>query len=118
MRRDDTRAEKIAWIRLRDRRTLGLKFRRQVPIDCYIVDFYCHDLGLIVELDGMVHDRPEQAKKDRKRNTRLRQLGYKILRVTNDVVITDPDCFAEMLQALLPSPGPSGHPLPAGEGTH
>ena len=116
MRRDDTRAEKIAWVRLRDRLTLGLKFRRQVPIDRHIVDFYCHDLRLIVELDGLVHDRPEQAKKDQKRNARLEDLGYKILRVTNDVVLRDPDCFAEMIRAFLPSPGASRHPLPAGEG--
>ena len=93
------------WVQLRDRRTLGLQFRRQVPIDRYIVDFYCHELRLIVELDGMVHDRPEQAKKDRKRNARLQQLGYRILRITNVVVLRDPDCFAEMIRALLPSPG-------------
>jgi hypothetical protein len=58
MRRDDTRAEKIAWIRLRDRRILGLKFRRQVPIDPYIVDFYCHDLGLTNRGIGWNGSRP------------------------------------------------------------
>ena len=62
MRKDHTRAEAAAWELLRDRRTLGLKFRRQVPIDRYIVDFYCPEIRLIVEVDGGVHDQPEQAK--------------------------------------------------------
>ncbi len=52
MRREDTRAESAAWELLRDRRTLGLKFRRQVPIDRYIVDFYCPEIRVIIEIDG------------------------------------------------------------------
>ena len=63
MRTDDTRAEKLAWVLLRDRRMFGLKFRRQVPIENYIVDFYCQELRLIVELDGLVHDDPQQMQK-------------------------------------------------------
>jgi len=51
LRRVDTRAEQQAWVLLRDRRMLGLKFRRQVPIGSYIVDFYCDELKLVVELD-------------------------------------------------------------------
>ena len=58
MRRADGLAEKLALVLLRDRRTLGLKFRRQVPIEKFIVDFYCHELRLIIELDGGVHDQP------------------------------------------------------------
>ena len=60
MRRADGLAEKLAWVLLRDRRMLGLKFRRQVPIENFIVDFYCHELRLIIELDGGVHDQPKQ----------------------------------------------------------
>ena len=51
-----TIAEKHAWYLLRDRRTLGLKFRRQVPIDDFIVDFYCASEGIVIELEGDVHD--------------------------------------------------------------
>ena len=72
MRRADSLAEKLAWVLLRDRRMLGLKFRRQVPIENFIVDFYCHELRLIIELDGGVHDQPSQMKKDTRRNARLR----------------------------------------------
>jgi very-short-patch-repair endonuclease len=117
MRREDTRAEKKAWIQLKDRRTLGLKFRRQVPIDRYIVDFYCHEIRLIIEIDGGVHTQPGQAEWDAERNARLEELGYGILRITNEDVLTQPDCLFEMIHALYPSPGPSGHPLPSGEGT-
>ena len=116
MRREDTRAEKLAWILLRDRRMYGLKFRRQVPIENYIVDFYCDELQLIVELDGIVHDDPQQMNKDERRAIRLQQLGFKILRVANGMVIHAPDEFAEQIRRYLPSPGPSGHPLPEGEG--
>ena len=116
MRREDTRAEKLAWILLRDRRMYGLKFRRQVPIENYIVDFYCDELQLIVELDGIVHDDPQQMKKDERRTIRLQQLGFKILRVANGMVMHAPDKFDEQIRRYLPSPGPSGHPLPEGEG--
>ena len=56
MRHSDTRAERRAWVFLRERRMLGLKFHRQFPIANYIVDFYCEHLRLVLELDGGVHD--------------------------------------------------------------
>ena len=96
MRHEDTFAEKLAWVLLRDRRMFGLKFRRQFPIDRFIVDFYCHELLLIIELDGDVHDEPQQMRKDAQRNLRLERLGYKILHVANGLVIVD----------LLRSPAP------------
>ena len=116
MRKDQTKAEPAAWELLRDRRTLGLTFRRQVPIDRYIVDFYCPEIRLIVEIDGGVHDQPGQAKWDEERDKRLLELGYKMLRVPNEDVPTDPEWFPELIRSLHPSPGPSGHPLPSGEG--
>ena len=116
MRCQDSLAEKLAWILLRDRRMFGLKFRRQVLIDHYIVDFYCHELRLIIELDGTVHNEPAQIGKDAKRNLRLEQLGYKILRIANGIVMKDPEAFSERIRYFLPSPGPSGYPLPEGEG--
>jgi very-short-patch-repair endonuclease len=116
MRRDHTRAEAAAWELLRDRRTLGLKFRRQVPIDRYIVDFYCPEIRLIVEIDGGVHDLPEQVKWDVERDARLVELGYRILRVPNEDIFDDPEWFPEMIRSLYPSPGAARHPLPSGEG--
>ena len=115
MRHEDTQAESAAWELLRDRRTLGLKFRRQVPIDRYIVDFYCPEIRVIIEIDGGVHDQPGQAKWDEERNNRLLDLGYKLLHIHNDDVLEDPEWFTERIRSLHPSPGASRHPLPSGE---
>src|SRR5215813_11293910 len=68
MRRDDTRAEKIAWTLLKDRRLDGFKFRRQFPIENFIVDFYCHEAKLIIELDGEIHAEAEQYERDQQRD--------------------------------------------------
>jgi very-short-patch-repair endonuclease len=116
MRQEDTRAEKKAWIQLKDRRTLGLKFHRQVPIDRYIVDFYCHQIRLIIEIDGGVHDRPGQVKWDAKKNDRLEELGYKVLHLTNEDILNQPDSLFETIHTLYPAPGAWGHPLPLGVG--
>jgi very-short-patch-repair endonuclease len=116
MRQEDTTAESVAWELLRDRRTLGLKFRRQVPIDRYIVDFYCPEIRVIVEIDGGVHDQPGQAEWGEERDRRLQGLGYKLLRVPNEDVLKDPEWFTERIRSLYPSPGATRHPLPSGEG--
>ena len=93
MRGEDTPAEKMAWVLLRDRRAFGLKFRRQVPIDRYIVDFYCDDFRLIIEIDGIVHDEPRQMEIDVRRTQRLTKLNYRVLRVTNEIVLKSPEAF-------------------------
>jgi very-short-patch-repair endonuclease len=101
MRTEDTPAEKLAWELLRNRRLFGLKFRRQVAIDRFIVNFYCHELRLIVELDGDIHDDPQQIAKDDQRNLRLKELSYRILRVANGMVIHAPDLFVEEIRRFL-----------------
>ena len=53
--KSETDAEKILWERLRNKQLLGLKFRRQHPINIFIVDFYCHKIKLVVEVDGKIH---------------------------------------------------------------
>jgi hypothetical protein len=95
-----------------------LKFRRQVPIDRYIVDFYCPEIRVIIEIDGGIHDQPKQAERDEERNKRLLELGYKLLRVPNEDVLKDPEWFTERIRSLHPSPGAARHPLPSGEGFH
>jgi len=101
MRRCDTRAEKRAWVLLRDRRMLGLKFRRQFEIANYIVDFYCEELRLIVELDGGVHCDPRQARNDAIRDIHLQDLGYRVLRVPNEMVLRAPDQFEGEIKRFL-----------------
>jgi very-short-patch-repair endonuclease len=102
MRTEATPAKKLVWRLLRNRRLFGLKFRRQVAIDRFIVDFYCHELRLIVELDGEIHDDPKQIDRDAQRNLRLKELGYQILRVANGMVMHAPDLFVEEIRRFVP----------------
>ncbi len=89
LRRDSTWPEKIVWGMLRSGRMGGLKFRRQHPIGPYTVDFYCHDLGLVIEVDGASHE--DRAEIDQRRTDYLRQAGLRVFRVTNQDVLSDPD---------------------------
>src|SRR5829696_9307807 len=86
-RRTMTRAETVLWRELRAARFAGAKFRRQVPIGPYIVDYLCFSRRLIVELDGEPHDRPEQQAHDARRDARLRSQGLAVLRFKNELVL-------------------------------
>ncbi len=87
MRRQMTPAEKILWQHLRAGRLQGLHFRRQQVIDGFIADFYCHSAGLVVEVDGAVHE--EQRDYDRERDRIITGRGLHILRVTNSQVTAE-----------------------------
>jgi len=95
LRRDATAPERILWSVLGARKLGGLKFRRQHPIEPYIVDFYCASAKLIVELDGDSHDGREDY--DQRREAFLRNLGFKVVRVSNDEVLNNLDGVAEYI---------------------
>ena len=80
LRRKETFGEKILWENLRNRKFNGLKFRRQHPIDKYIVDFFCYEKNIIIEIDGPFHKDEEKKFLDGIRQNYLESLGYKILR--------------------------------------
>jgi len=82
LRKNSTDAERKLWHRLRSRNFFNLKFRRQEPIDKYIVDFVCYEKKLIIELDGGQHN--EFMEKDIPRTEALQKQGYKIIRFLND----------------------------------
>jgi very-short-patch-repair endonuclease len=86
LRKAATEAEAAAWQLLRDRALFGLKFRRQQLIAGFVVDFYCSSQRLVLELDGGVHDDPDQRERDRIRTEALRQLSIRVLRVPNHEV--------------------------------
>jgi very-short-patch-repair endonuclease len=86
LRRRMTPAEMLLWQALRGRRT-GFKWRRQHPIGPFIVDFYCAERRLIVEVDGSVHD--QQIERDTERAIWLQQHGYTLMRFTNTEVDRD-----------------------------
>jgi very-short-patch-repair endonuclease len=83
LRREMTPAEKILWEELRANK-LGVHFRRQQVIQGFIVDFYCHRAGLVIEADGDVHDL--QKEEDERREKVLSALGLRIVRFGNDDV--------------------------------
>ena len=83
LRRKSTWAEKLVWQRLKDRKLDGFKFRRQHPVGPYVLDFYCDDLSMAIELDGSQHGLPEREEKDRVRSEYLEENGIHVLRVWN-----------------------------------
>lgn len=86
LRQAATKAEKILWEYLRNRKLDGLKFRRQHPIDKFIADFYCHEKKLVVELDGAVHDDKMNADHDSARTYELEGFGINVVRFKNSEV--------------------------------
>jgi very-short-patch-repair endonuclease len=106
-----TGPEQRLWSILGRRRLGGFKFRRQHPIEPYIVDFYCAAAKLVVELDGESHEGRQAY--DEVRELQLRTLGLRIVRVTNDDVLNNLEGVAEAIlrEAIAnrdePSPGPS-----------
>lgn len=100
MRHPQTPAEATLWRALRNRQT-GFKFRRQHPIDRFIVDFYCAQAKLLIEVDGASHLQPNQEEYDKVRTKYLEELGYKVIRFTNDDVRYNTHAVAgEILQTV------------------
>lgn len=99
LRARQTDAELRIWYHLRARRFMGLKFRRQVPMGRYIVDFLCHECRLIVELDGGQH--AEQIEADRVRDAWLESQGYRVVRFWNHEVWQELDAVLEQLRLAV-----------------
>lgn len=112
MRRVMTDAELKLWNELRAHRSMGMSFRRQVPIGPYIVDFACSPHRLIVEVDGSQHADAEHLQHDEARSAYLKASGWTILRFWNDDVIRDID---NVCQHIVIEAGLSGAEMPADE---
>ena len=97
MRHNATDAENLMWQFLRAKRFMNLKFRRQHVIKPYIVDFYCHELGLVVELDGSQHGTDDGIEYDAERTQFLEALGLKVVRYWNHEVLGQTDMILEDL---------------------
>lgn len=97
MRRGQSKAEAILWAVLRDRRLLGLKFRRQHPIEPYIADFFCSELNWVIELDGGQHNTDEARAYDAKRTEFLQRHGAAVTRFWNSDVTHETDAVVERL---------------------
>jgi very-short-patch-repair endonuclease len=116
LRSEPTPAEQRLWEQLRKRRILGYKFRRQHAIDRFIVDFYCPEASLIVEVDGPIHEYTPV--EDAVRQEYLESLGLQVIRFTNEEIFTSLDGVVEYIaEALGTSPGPHASSLVHGEDT-
>jgi very-short-patch-repair endonuclease len=80
LRRNMTPGEVVLWKHLKGKQVLGYDFDRQRPIDCFIVDFYCKELMLAIEIDGSSHDSAAAQAKDAERQAKLEALGVRFLR--------------------------------------
>ena len=101
LRKNSTDAEHYLWYYLRAHR-LGYKFKRQVPIDSFIVDFVCYEERLIIELDGGQHQ--DAVEYDKQRTDALMKRGFQVLRFWNhDVLQNVNSVLAVILEALSPT---------------
>jgi len=105
MRAEPTEAEHRLWQLLRAHRFSSYKFRRQEPLDFYVVDFVCFAKRLIIELDGAQH---AESKSDARRDAYLRSQGFRIVRIWNNELFTNEEGVAELIWSAPQTP-----PLPA-----
>ena len=96
-----TQAEIVMWDKLKNKQFKGYKFRRQHPIHHFIVDFYCHELQLIIEIDGQYHDSEEQINKDLNRTELLAFQGLREIRFANESIINDIDSVLKKLEQQI-----------------
>jgi very-short-patch-repair endonuclease len=98
LRVDLTNAERRLWYRLRDRRFAGWKFRRQVPIGPWVVDFLCKETGVVIEVDG---DQHCESRRDKRRDADLTRRGYRVLRFWNSDVLQNPEGVLTVILSAL-----------------
>ena len=101
LRKRMTPCEKILWERLKGKYLLDYKFRRQHPLYKYIVDFYCHQLRLVIEVDGSVHLGVDAVEYDLNRTTELEEFGLQVLRFSNDEVSSNTDHVIAVITAKI-----------------
>jgi len=115
LRKNATNAENLLWQLLRRNQLFGFSFRRQHPLGLYILDFYCHQAKLAIELDGGQHAEDSQLKYDEKRSAWLKEQGVTVLRFWNNEAMTNVDGVLQTISAAL-SPNHLPNPPPEGEG--
>ncbi|MBX9806279.1 MAG: endonuclease domain-containing protein [Flavobacteriaceae bacterium] len=89
LRNDSTKAEIFLWLKLKGKQMYGYDFHRQKPIDNYILDFFCYELMLGIEVDGYSHEFLEVYNKDTIKEERMNVLGITVLRFSDEQVLKD-----------------------------
>ena len=100
LRKEMTLAEKLLWQQLRGRKLNGVKFRRQQVIEGFIVDFFSHELKLVVEIDGEIHNNDEQKEIDKHRKEVFKARGLREIRFTNIDVLDHLDMVLVQLKQI------------------
>ena len=108
LRNESTQTEIMLWKYLKRKQRLGYDFHRQKPLNRFIVDFYCNELFLAIEIDGMSHDGKYEY--DKKRQKRIECLGVKFLRFTDDQVKNNMGEIIEVIDSWILKHTPSTHP--------
>ena len=106
LRRNETWAERTVWRWLRDRRFTGYKFRRQQPIGPYVLDFFCAEAKLAIELDGGQHGLPSKKEHDEKRTEFLKESGIRVMRFWNGELRRQPEAVRTMIFNALQERAP------------
>ncbi len=114
LRKNSTLSEVLLWNQLKNRQLLDYKFRRQTPIANYIVDFYCKELQLVIEIDGLSHDF--KIEYDQEREEKLQSWGARILHFSDQDVKKDIGMIvqriADWIEANQPTPTPPKRGMP------
>lgn len=100
LRKNMTEAEKMIWERL-CKNQMGVRIRRQHPIWKYVADYYCHELKLIIEIDGGIHLSKENKEDDVKREITLNEFGIEIIRFTNNQVINETEYVIKVIEEKI-----------------
>ena len=99
LRKSMTYSESLLWEKLKGKQLLGLRFRRQHPIDMFIVDFYCHTARLVIEVDGEIH--MDQIEYDDGREADIEKYNIKIIRFTNDEVNNNIEDVLQKIESVI-----------------
>ena len=115
LRNNSTETEIYLWLKLKGKQMYGYDFHRQKPIDNFIVDFFCHELMLAIEVDGYSHEFLEVYNKDTIKEKRLNDLGIEVLRFSDEEVLKDMENVLRAIEFFVlefekhtPSPYNSG----------
>jgi very-short-patch-repair endonuclease len=99
LRKNMTKTEELLWDKLKGKQLLGLRFRRQHPIDIFIADFYCHEARLVVEIDGEIHN--DRGEYDDGREAEIEEFNIKVIRFPNDQVINDIESVVNKIKTAV-----------------
>lgn len=103
LRNNSTNSEIVLWHYLKNKQLLGYDFDRQRPVDNYILDFFCYDLMLGIEIDGITHDDDIVKLRDARKEARLNELGITILRFDDTDVRLNPQYYVNLLKEWIVS---------------